>query len=60
MESESEREARENREFWELLTPESTEKLLNEIARKSITFFEPLNVSIPRKTRTKRTPETPE
>ncbi len=51
MESESERELREFREFWESLTPESVEKLLNEISRKSEAFFEYLNVREPCKTR---------
>ena len=54
MESESERETREFREFWESLTPESLDELLKEISRKSKAFLGFENVSIPRKTRKKK------
>lgn len=51
MESESERETRLNREFWESLTPESLDELLKEIARKSKAFLDFEKPSMPRKTR---------
>ena len=54
MESESERETREFREFWESLTPESLDELLKEISRKSKAFLDFENVSMPRKTRRKK------
>ena len=51
MESENERETRAIREFWESLTPESLDELLKEITRKSNTFLDFENLSMPRKTR---------
>ena len=54
MESESERKTRLNREFWESLTPEYLDELLEEIARKSEAFLDSGNLSMPRKTRKKK------
>ena len=47
MESESERKTRLNREFWESLTPEYLDQLLEEIARKSEAFLDSGNLSMP-------------
>jgi hypothetical protein len=54
MESDSEKESRLIREFWESLTPQYLDRLLEEIARKSdalLNFGEP---SMPHKTRRKK------
>jgi len=60
MESDSEKETRVIREFWESLTPESLDELLKEIAETPIPFIDYEPTPKPRKTRMKRTPETPE
>ena len=57
MESEQEKKIRE---FWESLTPESLDELLKEIAETPIPFIDYEPTPKPRKTRMKRTPETPE
>ena len=49
-ESDSERESRLNREFWESLTPEYLDELLEELARKSDAFLSFGKPSMPRKT----------
>ena len=54
MESDNEKETRVNREFWESLTPESLDKLLEEIARKTNAFLNFDEPSMPRKTRRKK------
>ena len=55
MESDSKKETRAIREFWESLTPESLDELLKEITRKSDVFLDFEKPSMPRKTR-KRNP----
>jgi hypothetical protein len=54
MESDREKEERLNREFWESLTPESIDKLLEELARKTNAFLNFDEPSMPRKTRRKK------
>jgi hypothetical protein len=51
MESDSEKETRVIREFWESLTPESLDELLREITRKSDALLDFEKPSMPRKTR---------
>jgi hypothetical protein len=54
MESKNERESREIREFWESLTPEGIDELLNEISRKSSALLDFTNAPKPRRTRKRR------
>jgi hypothetical protein len=51
MESDSEKETRLNREFWESLTPEYLDELLKEITKKSNAFLNFEKPSMPRITR---------
>ena len=54
MESDSEKEERLNREFWESLTPEHLDEFLKELARRSEAFLSFGKPSMPRKTRRKK------
>lgn len=54
MESDSEKEERLNREFWESLTPEYLDQLLEELSRKSKAFLSFGEPSMPRKTHRKK------
>ena len=53
MESDSEKETRVIREFWESLTPESLDKLLKEIAETPIPFIDYEPIPKARRTRKK-------
>ncbi len=53
-ESDSEKETRLNREFWESQTPEYLDELLKELARKSDAFLSFGKPSMPRITRRKK------
>ncbi len=53
-ESDSEKETRLNREFWESLEPEYLDELLEELERKSKAFLEFWKPSMPRITRRKK------
>ena len=54
MELDREKEERLNREFWESLTPESLDKFLKELARRSEAFLSFGEPSMPRITRRKK------
>jgi len=54
MESEEEKENRLAWEFWEKMTPEYIDDLLEELSRKADIFLNPVRPSMPRKTRKKK------
>lgn len=54
MESDSEKEEKLNREFWESLTPEYLDQLLKKLSRKSEAFLSVGEPSMPRRTRRKK------